>query len=158
MKTVKINTLFNILIAVPILLFSAISLAGVDSEVDENGVILAGHDVVAYFTQSEAVEGSADLTAVYNDAIYRFSSAENRDAFNEAPEKYAPAYGGFCAYGAALGKKFAIDGKAFEVLDGKLYVNKNLDVYEVWVEDKAENVVEADKQWPGIKAVPAGDL
>jgi hypothetical protein len=108
-------------------------------------VILAGHDAVAYFTENAAVEGKANSTAVHKE-FYRFSSATNRDTFKANPDKYAPQHGGFCAYGAALGKKFDIDGKAFEVVDGKLYVNKNLDVYETWVEDKADNINQADKQ------------
>ena len=127
-------------------------------EVDKNGVILAGYDAVAYFTQNEAVEGNANFTASHNGAIYRFSSKKNRDLFVKNPAKYEPQYGGFCAYGAALGKKFDVDGKAFEVVDGKLYVNKNLDVYETWVEDKVENIVEADKQWVTIENVPASKL
>jgi YHS domain-containing protein len=140
------------------LLIGSLSFAGVDTEVDENGVILAGHDVVSYFTENAAVEGSSKFTAVHNEAIYYFSTSNNRDKFKATPEKFAPQYGGFCAYGAALGKKFDIDGKAFEILDGKLYVNKNLDVYETWVEDKAENVTEANKQWPVIANVAADKL
>jgi len=110
------------------------------------------------FTEKAAVEGYAGISAVHNGTIYHFSSNENRDTFNANPEKYAPQYGGFCAYGAALGKKFDIDGKAFEVLDGKLYVNKNLDVYEVWAEEKAENVTEANKRWTKIENVAADKL
>ena len=140
------------------LLTSTLSFAGVDTETDKNGVILAGHDAVSYFTEKAAVEGYAGISAVHNGAIYHFSSNENRDTFNANPEKYAPQYGGFCAYGAALGKKFDIDGKAFEVLDGKLYVNKNLDVYEVWAEEKAENVTEANKKWTKIENVAADKL
>ena len=146
------------LITLVALLTSTITFAGVDTEVDKNGVILAGHDAVAYFTEKAAVEGYAGISAVHNGAIYHFSSNENRDTFKANPEKYAPQYGGFCAYGAALGKKFDIDGKAFEVLDGKLYVNKNLNVYETWAEDKAENVTEADKKWPNIENIAADKL
>jgi len=132
--------------------------ADVDTFADANGVTLSGHDAVAYFTENAAVEGSAEFTSVHDGAIFYFSSASNRDTFNADPAKYAPQYGGFCAYGAALGKKFDVDGKAFEVADGKLYVNKNLDVYEVWEEDKVENIETANKQWPAIKAIAAGDL
>jgi hypothetical protein len=154
----KKTNLLARLVAVSAILFSTLSFAGNDSEIDANGVILAGHDAVAYFTENAAVEGRAKFTAVHNNAIYRFSSAANRDLFSANPSKYAPQFGGFCAYGAALGKKFEIDGKAFEVVDGKLYVNKNLDVYEVWVEDKSENIVEGDKQWTIIENVAAADL
>lgn len=153
----KLNS-FKALLAIVSISLSSFVFAGVDTDTDENGVILAGHDVVAYFTQSKAVEGSAEFTAVHNDAIYRFSSAANRDLFNANPEKYEPAYGGFCAYGATFGKKFEIDGKAFEVVDGKLYVNKNLQVYEAWRKDIPKHIGEADEQWPEIELVAASDL
>lgn len=146
------------LFAITTLLIAAVANAGVDTETDKNGVILAGYDAVAYFTENAAVEGSAEYTAVHNNAIYRFSSAKNRDIFTANAEKYEPQFGGFCAYGAALGKKFEVDGKAFEVVDGKLFVNKNEDVYEVWVEDKEENIVNANVQWTTIKTVPANKL
>ena len=132
--------------------------AGVDTGTDDNDVILAGHDTVAYHTEGEAVLGSNKFTAVHNDAIYRFSSSANRDLFKENPEKYAPVYGGFCAYGATLGKKFQVDGKAFEVVDGKLYVNKNLQVYDIWRKDVPGNIQKADKQWPNIVDVAAEKL
>ncbi len=140
------------------LLFSTFSFAGVDTETDDNGVILAGHDAVAYFTEGKPVEGNASITAVYNDAIYRFSSEENRNAFLKNPTKYAPAYGGFCAYGMTFGKKFEIDGKAFEVVDGVLYVNKNPDVYKAWKKDVPKHLKEANAEWPKVKAVAANKL
>ena len=138
--------------------FSAASYAGVDTETDSNDVILAGHDAVAYFTEGKPVLGSADYTAEYNGAIYRFSSAENRDLFRAEPENYAPQYGGFCAFGLTFGKKFDIDGKAFKVVDGKLYVNKNLDVAKAWNKDIPKHIDEAEAQWPVIENIPAGDL
>ena len=142
------------------LLFSgaAANAGNVAIDANENGVTLAGHDVVAYFTENKPVEGTPEISAVYNDAIYHFSSTANRDTFKANPAKYAPKYGGFCAYGASLGKKFAVDGKAFEVVDGVLYVNKNLDVYKIWVEEKADNIVKADSKWDGIKDVAASEL
>lgn len=140
------------------LIASGVAFAGVDTETDENGVILAGHDAVAYFTEGKPVVGLADITAVHNDAIYRFSSEENRDMFVNNPEKYAPAYGGFCAYGTTFGKKFEIDGKAFEIVDGVLYVNKNLSVYKAWAKDIPTHIIEANQEWPDIKGVSANEL
>ena len=144
-----------------ILLLSALSVtawAGFDTETDQNDVILAGHDAVAYQTQGKAVPGKAQYTATYNNAIYRFSSASNRDEFRAKPEKYAPAYGGYCAYGMSLGKKFSVDGKAFEVVNGILYVNKNLAVYETWRKDIPGNIQKADAQWPRVKTVDPAKL
>lgn len=139
-------------------LFSLSALAGVDTDTDANGVILAGHDTVAYHTESRPVLGKPGITAVYNDAIYRFASEANRDLFVANPEKYAPAYGGFCAFGATFGKKFSVDGKAFKVVDGQLYVNKNLSVAKTWNKDIPGHIVEANQHWPRIETVPASEL
>ncbi|MFT5573969.1 MAG: YHS domain-containing protein [Cryomorphaceae bacterium] len=151
------NSLAGLLIVATLVLNST-AFAGADTSTDANGVTLAGHDAVSYFTANTPVEGSANFTAVHNKAIYYFSSADNRDTFNANPTKYAPEFGGFCAYGVALGKKFDVNGKAFEIVDDKLYVNKNEDVYETWVEDKAETIATANKEWPAIKDVAASDL
>ena len=132
--------------------------AGVDTETDENDVILAGHDAVAYQTQNKAVLGSANYTAEYNGAIYRFESAANRDMFTNNSAKYAPVYGGYCAFGVSLGKKFDIDGKAFKVVDGRLYVNKNVDVLKTWVKDIPGNIKKADVEWPAIKDFAPSEL
>ena len=140
------------------LVLASIVQAGPDTETDDNNVILAGHDAVAYFTQSKPVLGEAKYTAVHNDAIYRFSSTKNRDLFKQNPDKYTPQYGGFCAYGLTFGKKFEIDGKAFEVVDGKLYVNKNRSVYKTWKKNVPKHITEANSQWPAIKTVAASEL
>ncbi|MCU7844466.1 MAG: YHS domain-containing protein [Candidatus Thiodiazotropha sp. (ex Monitilora ramsayi)] len=139
-------------------IFSTTLWADVDTGTDANDVILAGYDTVAYHTEGKAVPGSEKFTAVYNDAIYQFSSAGNRDLFKGNPEKYAPAYGGYCAYGATLGKKFQVDGKAFEVVDGQLYVNKNQQVYEIWRKDIPDNLSKANEQWPNIVNIAADKL
>ena len=154
----KMITLIKTIVAAVIVSFSSLSIAGPDTNTAEKGVILAGHDAVAYFTEGKAVKGSPTFTAKLNDAIYQFSSAKNRDLFVANPSKYEPAYGGFCAYGAKLGKKFSVDGKAFEVVNGKLYVNKNLDVYKAWKKDVPTYIKEANAQWPKIKSIPASQL
>ena len=102
--------------------------------------------------------GKPEYTATHEGAIYRFASAENRDAFKADPSRYAPAYGGYCALGTSFGKKFEVDGKAFKVFDGKLYVNKNLNVYKTWVKDVPGNIEKADSHWPKIRDVAARDL
>ena len=132
--------------------------AGVETATDDNDVILAGHDAVAYFTQSEPVLGSAEFTAQHEGAVYRFASARNRDLFRANPEKYTPAYGGYCALGTSFGKKFEVDGKAFEIVEGRLYVNKNLSVYRTWRKDIPNNIVKAEGHWPTIEHVAADAL
>lgn len=137
---------------------SVVAHAGVETSTDSNDVILAGHDAVAYFTESKAVKGKARFTAQHDGAIYHFSSAKNRNTFQLNPDKYAPAYGGYCAFGTAFGKKFEVDGKAFEVVEGRLYVNKNLSVYESWREDIPNNIVKAEGSWPQIVHVAPAEL
>ena len=144
--------------ALAAILLANAAFGGVETGTDDNDVILAGHDAVAYFTENRPVLGKAEFTTVYEGAIYRFSSAANRDAFKSNPAKYAPAYGGYCALGTSFGKKFQVDGKAFEVVDGQLYVNKNLDVYKTWVKDIPGNIEKADGHWPRIKDVAAAEL
>lgn len=140
------------------LIIGALAHAGPDTETDINDVILAGHDAVAYFTEGKPVQGSARFTSSYNGAVYRFNNADNRDLFNQSPERYAPQYGGFCAYGMTFGKKFEIDGKAFEIVDGKLFVNKNLNVYKTWKKDIPMHIQQADGQWPTVRNTPASEL
>ncbi len=137
---------------------AANSVAGVQTATDANDVILAGHDAVAYFTEGRPVLGRAEFTAQHDGAVYRFASAENRDRFRENPEKYAPAYGGYCALGTSFGKKFDVDGKAFEIVEGRLYVNKNVKVYETWRKDIPNNIVKAEGHWVSIEHVPAEAL
>ena len=151
-QTIKAITAATLLAA------SAIAAAGVETSTDANDVILAGHDAVAYFTAGKPVLGSEHFTAQHDGAVYRFASAANRDQFRAHPEKYTPAYGGYCAYGLALGKKFDVNGKAFRIVEGRLYVNKNLDALQAWKKDIPGNIVKAEGQWPLISDVAPGKL
>jgi len=146
------------LIALASIFAVTLSFADTTTGTDDNDVILAGHDAVAYFTDNKPVLGSADFTAAHNGAIYRFASAANRDRFQSDPARYAPVYGGYCAFGTSIGKKFQVDGQAFEVVNGRLYVNKNLKVYETWRKDIPGNIAKADGHWPNIRNVPADQL
>ncbi|MCB1874810.1 MAG: YHS domain-containing protein [Chromatiales bacterium] len=144
--------------AATLLAASTIAVSGVETATDANDVILAGHDTVAYFTENKPVVGSERYTAQHDGAVYRFASAANRDQFRANPAKYAPAYGGYCAFGASLGKKFDVDGKAFKIVEGRLYVNKNLDVLQTWKKDIPGNILKAEGQWLQIGEVAPGDL
>ncbi len=117
----------------------------------QNGIAIAGHDPVAYFSEKKPVKGAARFTHTHKDATFRFASAENRDAFAANPEKYAPQYGGFCAYGTSRGYKAPIDPAAFTVVKGKLYLNYSADVQQTWRKDIPGYVGKADKAWPDVK-------
>ena len=119
--------------------------------VAEDAVILHGFDAVAYFTDGKPTQGDAKFSATHEGATYHFASAANLKAFRAKPAMYAPQYGGFCAMGAALGKKLDVDPTQFKVVDGKLYLNVNADVFKKWSEDVPGNIVAADANWPSIK-------
>lgn len=117
-----------------------------------DGVAIQGYDPVAYATQSAAVKGDAGITANYNGATYQFASAANRDAFVENPAKYAPQYGGFCAYAVSKGYTAPIDPQAFSVVDDKLYLNYSKSVRNIWSKDIPGNIVKGDSNWPKLSA------
>ncbi len=110
-----------------------------------------GYDPVAYFTDGKAVAGKAEYEAVYGGVTWRFATAEHRDAFRADPSKYAPQYGGFCAWGVAQGKLFDVDPvDGWKIVDGKLYMNFNRDILDLWQEDLAGNLGKAEANWPTL--------
>jgi len=109
-----------------------------------------GYDVVAYFTDGKAVEGSDAFEVEWNGAKWRFASAEHRDLFQADPSKYAPQYGGYCAYGVARGSLVDIDPQSFAIVDGRLYLNYSPEIQEKWKEDVPGYITKADENWPGL--------
>jgi YHS domain-containing protein len=121
------------------------------------GLAAHGWDVVSFFSGSPAV-GSDQYAVAHGGATYRFVDQKNLDAFKADPTKYEPQYGGFCAYGAALGKKFDGDPRFWKVVDGKLYLNLNGDIQTKWTADIPGNVKKADENWTRIRSTPVGKL
>lgn len=119
--------------------------------IDSEGVALRGYDPVAYFTDGRPTKGSEQFQATYDGGRYLFSSAANRGAFLKQPEKFAPAFGGFCAMGAVFGKKLDGDPNFWRIVDGKLYLNVGDHAAKRWVEDVPGNIAKANENWPAIK-------
>ena len=117
---------------------------------DADGLAIEGHDPVAYFTQNAAVMGSAKISVMHEGAKYYFSSAENLKMFQSSPEKYLPAYGGFCAFAVSRGATSSVEPDKFTVVKGKLYLNYSGNVQTIWREDVSGNITKADKNWPGL--------
>ena len=117
---------------------------------EKDGVALRGHDPVAYFSDSKPVKGLVEHRALHQGSTFLFASKANRDAFAADPARYAPQYGGFCAFGMAGGYKAAGDPVAFSVVDGKLYLNYNRDVQKQWTTDVPGFVSKADRNWPAV--------
>ena len=123
----------------------------IDPVFNEGGAAIRGYDPVAYFTQGKPIEGSPEYTIEYKGTSWRFASAGNRDLFAADPEKYAPQYGGYCAWAVANNYTASTDPHAWTIKDGKLYLNFSKIVRARWAIDKAGNIDKANINWPGLR-------
>ena len=121
-----------------------------EKDKSDNSVALSGYDAVSYFTNERPLKGSGSYAAEHDGVTYLFSSEENKNKFMKMPESYVPVYDGYCAYGLALGKKFHTDPLIYEVVDKKLYLNKNKKAQGLWAKDINGHIMKADKNWEKI--------
>jgi YHS domain-containing protein len=116
-----------------------------------DGAAIHGYDPVAYFTEEQAVRGNSEFSAEHQGATWHFASAANRDRFVADPGRYAPQYGGYCAWAVANNYTASIDPDAWTIRDGKLYLNYSKIVRARWALDKAGNIAAADGNWLGLR-------
>jgi YHS domain-containing protein len=121
---------------------AAVSVAWAGEYFETDGFAIRGHDPVAYFKDGKQALGSAEHRFEHKGSVFLFASKANRDAFAAEPDRYAPQYGGFCAFGAAGGYKAAVDPAAFSVVNGK---------QKQWLADVPGFVSKADRQWPAVE-------
>jgi hypothetical protein len=112
---------------------------------------IRGYDPVAYFTEGRPVQGSSELEYVWEETRWQFASAANLDLFRADPERYAPQYLGHCSLGIAQGEKSEVDPFAWEIVDGKLYLNFDQKAHRDWQKDQAANIKQADVNWPALR-------
>ncbi len=149
----------SIKVIVPLcIMFIAMSLRpvlaqpGYVANVNDRGVIIDGYDPVAFFTENKAVAGNKEHQTIYNGAVYYFASGKNLKAFVSTPEKYTPQYGGFCAMGMSMGHLQPIDVNLFEVVDGKLYLQRNAKAVGMWKKMGPKMVImKANENWPKVQ-------
>lgn len=115
-----------------------------------SNLALQGYDTVAYFTDGEPTKGSADFSTTYEGAEFHFSSQENLTLFLADPAKYAPQYGGYCAWAVAQDKTAKGDARRWAIVDGKLYLNYNKGIQKKWDADRAGFITSADANWPTV--------
>ena len=116
----------------------------------DKGIAIHGYDTVAYFTEGKPVKGSSEFSTQWQGATWLFSSAANRDLFKANPEKYAPQFGGYCAYALAKGSIASTVPEAWTIYQGKLYLNYSLRVRELWKKDIPGNIAKAESYWLDI--------
>ncbi|HXO22576.1 MAG TPA: YHS domain-containing (seleno)protein [Thermoanaerobaculia bacterium] len=112
-----------------------------------DGVALGGFDAVAYFTDGKAVAGKADLHHSWKGAEWHFASADDRDRFAADPGKYAPQYGGHCAWGMAQDHLQNGDPEVWKIVGGKLYLFINQDAREQWEKGLPATLSQGDQAW-----------
>jgi hypothetical protein len=115
-----------------------------------SNVAIRGYDPVAYFTVGRPTVGDARFEARHQGAIFRFASAANRDAFVANPTRYAPQYGGYCAWAVSQGYTAGIDPNAWRIVDGRLYLNYNATIQRRWEADRANLIQQANRNWPSV--------
>ncbi len=113
-------------------------------------VAASGHDVVAYFTRNEPVEGSTEYRVEWRGAEWRFANADHLERFREDPARYAPAYGGYCAYAVAEGTTAPGDPDYWAIHEGRLYLNYDAEVQQQWHADREAYIAAADEYWPEV--------
>lgn len=138
-------------LAAALLLFASIVPAFAGEFFEEDGVAIRGYDPIAYFAEMKPVKGLAEFHAEYQGSTFYFSTATNRDRFTMQPDKFAPQYGGYCAFGMAKGYKAVIAPAAFTVVDDKLYLNYSESVRSQWKLDIPGYIHQANANWPDVK-------
>lgn len=131
---------------------SWMALGAVVDPINKNlfGTALKGYDAVAYFTEGKPVKGKDEFRHDWMGAKWYFASAANRDAFAQSPEKYAPQFGGYCAWAVSQSYTAPIDPTAWKIVEGKLYLNYNKEVQQKWEADQANLIKKGQENWPRL--------
>lgn len=137
-----------------VLLFAANAFAGVQHSVTGVG----GYDLVSYHTGAKPLPGNGNHLSEVDGVTYLFSSAANKKTFDADPDKYLPAFGGYCAYGVSVNKKFVGDPTVWEIVDGRLYLNLDNKIKGIWIQDVPGNLAKADTAWPKIQGTHPSKL
>lgn len=148
-------------VVLALLLFSALVISGqvfANSDTAISKVGVQGYDLVAYHAKQAPVKGNGHHVAVHEGVSYLFVSEANQQSFMADPGKYLPAYGGYCAYGVSVGKKFVGDPEVWKIVNGRLYLNLDKDIQATWKQDIPGNIVKANTNWQSIKDVLPKDL
>ncbi len=112
---------------------------------------LAGYSPVSYLDDHRAEPGSPRFQATHNGVTYFFASDQQRETFNGDPDRFLPAYGGYCAYGCAVEGRFIPNPNSFKIIGGRTHLfllDEEADTKELWEQgDERELIAKADTFW-----------
>ena len=133
-------------------LFTLSALAGAKElqNLDSGGVAIQGFDPVAFFTDHQPIKGNPQIQSDYHGAKYYFASPEHKALFDKDPLQYEPQFGGYCAYGASRGKTVPIKIEAWQIVNGRLLMQYDLDVKNEFNKDPQGTLKKADQNWPDL--------
>lgn len=117
---------------------------------DSKGVAIQGYDPVAFFTQQKPVKGAPQFVSEFNGAKYWFGSAEDKATFDKEPSKYEPQFGGYCAYGVSRGSRAPVKIEAWQIVNGRLLMQYDLDIKSEFNKDQQGTLKKADQNWPSL--------
>jgi hypothetical protein len=144
--------MMKLLFSLAFLINSAVfSFAQTDYYINKEGLAINGYDPVAYFMDERPVKGSGQFSFSWQQGEWRFKDQANLDAFKLNPEKYAPQFGGYCAYGVSEDHKSPTEPDTFTIVDGKLYLNYSMKVRQLWIKDRDNHIVKAEGNWVKLK-------
>ncbi len=132
------------------LIFVPLAIAGKPMTFATAEGAIRGYDPVAYFVMGEPTPGKSKYSSKWQGAICKFSSADNLALFKSDPERYAPQYGGYCAYAVSKGATATTDSEAWTIVNGKLYLNFSPAIKKRWNKDIQGHIRSANKHWPGV--------
>lgn len=120
--------------------------------VSRGQLALRGYDAVAYWDDGRSIRGDAAFEYRWNDAVSRFATAEHRERFAKEPERFAPQFGGYCAYAVSRGYTADGDPNVWRIVDRRVYLNYSKHAQELWEEDVPGNIAKGRHNWPGVLA------
>lgn len=151
------NIIKKALFAITALLAFASTPSFADSATD-NVIGAGGYDLTTYFSQEKPQRGNGHHVAVIDGVTYVFATDGNKKTFEANPVKFLPQFGGYCAYGVSVNKKFVADPEQFDIVDGKLYLNLDAKIRSIWLQNVSGRITDANANWKTIASKKASEL
>ncbi|MGQ0682296.1 YHS domain-containing (seleno)protein [Bradyrhizobium sp.] len=130
--------------------------AQVSGQTDAPRLTLKGYDPVAYFTEGRPTLGKSEFERDWDEARYRFASAQHMTLFRAEPDRYAPQFAGSCAAGMSMGMKVEANPENWLIHDGRLFVFRSPAAQALFQADRQGTAAAGYANWEKLKDAPIG--